>query len=159
MLKTKIWACFQKRLNFLPKNFSLTSQKYEFGNGVRDPGSGKKLFRISEPGPGVKKAPNTGSGSATLPFTPQKLSLSSQKYKLGIRDPRIRKKPIPDHRSRSQKGTGSRIRIPNVAKKGGKKLKIVFLSSWIGSRDPRSGSGKTYSGSRMWCNYNKNLLT
>jgi hypothetical protein len=33
-------------------------------SGIRDPGSGKKLFRI--PDPGVKKAPNPGSGSATL---------------------------------------------------------------------------------------------
>ncbi len=34
----------------------------------------------------------------------------------GIRDPRsgIRKKPIPDPRSRGQKGTGSRIRIRNT---------------------------------------------
>ena len=55
------------------------------GSEIRDPE--KNLFRISEPGPGVKKAPNTGSGSATLLFTPQKLSLSSQKYKLEIRDP------------------------------------------------------------------------
>ncbi len=29
------------------------------GSGIRDPGSGKNLFRI--PDPGVKKAPNPGS--------------------------------------------------------------------------------------------------
>ncbi len=34
------------------------------GPGIRDPGSGKNLFRI--PDPGVKKAPDPGSGSATL---------------------------------------------------------------------------------------------
>jgi hypothetical protein len=34
------------------------------GSGIRDPGSGKNLFRI--PDPGVKKAPDLGSGSATL---------------------------------------------------------------------------------------------
>jgi hypothetical protein len=34
------------------------------GFGIRDPGSGKNLFRI--PDPGVKKAPDPGSGSATL---------------------------------------------------------------------------------------------
>jgi hypothetical protein len=49
----------------------------------------------------------------------QKLSLSSQKYGSGIRDPRsgIRKKPIadPGSESRGQKGTGSRIRIRNIA--------------------------------------------
>jgi hypothetical protein len=38
---------------------------------VWDPGSGKNLFRIPDPGsripdPGVKKAPDPGSGSATL---------------------------------------------------------------------------------------------
>jgi hypothetical protein len=46
----------------------------------------------------------------------QKLSLSSQKYGFGIRDPRsgIRKKPIPDPGSRGQKGTGSRIPDPEA---------------------------------------------
>jgi hypothetical protein len=39
----------------------------------------------------------------------KKLSLSSQKYRIGIRDPGFDKKPIPDPGSRSQKGTGSRI--------------------------------------------------
>jgi hypothetical protein len=34
------------------------------GSGIRDPGSGKNLFR--NPDPGVKKAPDTGSESATL---------------------------------------------------------------------------------------------
>ncbi len=36
------------------------------GSGIRDPRSGilKNLFRI--PDPGVKKAPDPGSGSATL---------------------------------------------------------------------------------------------
>ncbi len=57
---------------FLPKKLSLSSQKYGFGirdprSGIRDPRSGirdKNLFRI--PDPGVKKAPDPGSGSATL---------------------------------------------------------------------------------------------
>ncbi len=46
---------------------------------------------------------------------PQKLSLRSQKYGFGIRDPRsgIRKKPIPDPGSRGQKGTGPRIPDPD----------------------------------------------
>jgi hypothetical protein len=34
------------------------------GSGIRDPGSGKNPSRI--PDPGVKKAPDPGSGSATL---------------------------------------------------------------------------------------------
>jgi hypothetical protein len=42
-------------------------------------------------------------------FLPKKLSLSSQTYGFGIRDPgsEIREKPIPDLGSRGQKGTGS----------------------------------------------------
>jgi hypothetical protein len=53
-------------------------------------------------------------------FLPKKLSLSSQKYEFGIRNPRsgIRNKPIPDPGSRRQKGPnpGSRIRIRNTEK-------------------------------------------
>ncbi len=36
------------------------------GSGIRDPGSGKNLFPSRIPDPGVKKAPDPGSGSATL---------------------------------------------------------------------------------------------
>jgi hypothetical protein len=44
-------------------------------------------------------------------FLPKQLSICSQNYGFGIRDPRsgIRKKPILDPGSRGQKGTGSRI--------------------------------------------------
>ncbi len=41
------------------KKLSLSSQKYRFG--IRDPWSGKNLFRI--PDPGVKKAPDPGSAT------------------------------------------------------------------------------------------------
>jgi hypothetical protein len=61
MLKKKFGPIFKELLKFLPKNFSICSQIYGFG--IRDPG--KNLFRI--PDPGVKKAPDPGSGSATLP--------------------------------------------------------------------------------------------
>jgi hypothetical protein len=44
---------------------SLSSQKNGFG--IRDPTSRKNLFRI--PDPGVRKAPDPGSGSATLGIT------------------------------------------------------------------------------------------
>ncbi len=43
---------------------------------------------------------------STQNFLPKKLSLSSQKYGFGIRDPGSGK-PIPDPGSRGQKGTGS----------------------------------------------------
>jgi hypothetical protein len=52
LLKKKIWAKFQRiieLLNFMQK-LSLSSQKYGFGI----------------PDPGVKKAPDPGSGSTTL---------------------------------------------------------------------------------------------
>jgi hypothetical protein len=64
-----------------------------------------------------------------------KLSLSSQKYGFGIRDPgseiRDPEKPIPDPGSRGQKGTGSRIRIRNTAKKitskGTSRQEFIYL--------------------------------
>jgi hypothetical protein len=62
MLKKKIWANIQRIFEVFPKKFSICSQIYGFG--IRDPGSGKNLFRI--PDPGVKKAPDPGSGSATM---------------------------------------------------------------------------------------------
>jgi hypothetical protein len=55
MLKKKIWANFPRIIELLPKKLSLSS---------REPGSGKNLFWI--PDPGVQKAPDPGSGSATL---------------------------------------------------------------------------------------------
>ncbi len=57
--KTKIWANFQGIIEHFTKNFSKSSQKYGFG--IRDPGSGKNLFRSPDPGPGVKKAPEPWS--------------------------------------------------------------------------------------------------
>ncbi len=60
MPKKKIWAKFQRILEVFTQKLSLSSQKYRFG--IRDPE--KNLFRI--PDPGVKKAPDPGSGSATL---------------------------------------------------------------------------------------------
>jgi hypothetical protein len=43
----------------IPVTCRTSSQKYGFG--IRDPGSGKNLFRI--PDPGVKKAPDPGSAT------------------------------------------------------------------------------------------------
>jgi hypothetical protein len=36
----------------------------DLGSGIRDPGSGKNLFRITDPG--VKKAPDPGSATLLL---------------------------------------------------------------------------------------------
>ncbi len=49
-------------LNFLPKNLSLSSKNMGLGSGIN-------LFRIPDPGPGIKKAPDPWSGSATLKNT------------------------------------------------------------------------------------------
>jgi hypothetical protein len=65
MLKKKIWANFQRMVEvFTQKNVQYALKYMGLGSGIRDPGSGKNLFRI--PDPGVKKAPDPGSGSATL---------------------------------------------------------------------------------------------
>jgi hypothetical protein len=60
VLKKKIWANFQKIIELSTQKIVSKFSKI----WVWDPGSGKNLFRI--PDPGVKKAPDPGSGSATL---------------------------------------------------------------------------------------------
>ncbi len=77
MLKKKIWANFQRITELFIQKLSLSSQKYGFG--IRDPRSGKNLFRI--PDPGVKKAPDPGSGSATLSVSRSTLTLSTTQDK------------------------------------------------------------------------------
>jgi hypothetical protein len=62
--KKKFGPIYKELKKFLPKKLSLRSQKYGWRFRIRDPESGKNLFRI--PDSGVKKAPDPGSGSATL---------------------------------------------------------------------------------------------
>ncbi len=62
VLKKKIWANFQRIIELFTQKIVTKLSKIWFG--IRDQGSGKSLFRI--PDPGVKKAPDPGSGSATL---------------------------------------------------------------------------------------------
>jgi hypothetical protein len=69
VLKNKIWDNFQKIIELFTKKIVkklLKIWSWDPGSGIRDPGSGKNLFRI--PDPGVKKhpIPDPGSGSATL---------------------------------------------------------------------------------------------
>jgi hypothetical protein len=59
----KIWANFQGILELFNQKIVNKLSKI----WVWYPGSEKNLFRI--PDPGVKKAPDPGSGSATLPLT------------------------------------------------------------------------------------------
>ncbi len=53
MLKTKIWPRFQRIIELFIQKFVTKVSKY--GLGIRDPGSEKDLFRIPDPGPGVKR--------------------------------------------------------------------------------------------------------
>jgi hypothetical protein len=63
MLEKIFWTNLQRIIEVLRKiNFHLAIKNIEFG--LRDPRSGKNLFLISDPG--VKKATDPGSGSATL---------------------------------------------------------------------------------------------
>jgi hypothetical protein len=58
VLKKKIWANFQRIIELLTKKVVkklLKIWSWDPGSGIRDPGSGKNLFRI--PDPGVKKYP------------------------------------------------------------------------------------------------------
>ncbi len=67
---------------------------------------------IPDPGPRIQKQQQKRGVRKLVDISlPKKLSLSSQKYGSGIRDP---EKPIPDPGSRGRKGTGSRIRIRNT---------------------------------------------
>jgi hypothetical protein len=60
VLKKKIWANFQRIIELFAQKIVAKLSKV----WVWDRGSGKNLFLI--PNPGVKKAPDQGSGSATL---------------------------------------------------------------------------------------------
>jgi hypothetical protein len=64
ILKKRIWANFQRIIELCTQKIVTMLSKYGFG--IRDLRSGIRinLFRI--PDPGVKKAPDPGSGSATL---------------------------------------------------------------------------------------------
>jgi hypothetical protein len=63
MLKKNFFADFQRIIELFTQKFFTKLSKLWFW----DPGSGKNPFRI--PDPGVKKAPDPGSGSAALIFS------------------------------------------------------------------------------------------
>ncbi len=62
VLKKKIWANFQRIMELFTQKIVKVLKNMGLGSEIRDPK--KNLFRI--PDPGVKKAPDPGSGSATL---------------------------------------------------------------------------------------------
>jgi len=64
VLKKKIWANFQRIIELFTENIVkklLKIWSWDPGSGIRDPGSGKNLFRIPDPGSRGQKAPNPGS--------------------------------------------------------------------------------------------------
>jgi hypothetical protein len=64
VLKKKIWANFQRIIELFTKKIVkklLKIWSWGPGSGIRDPGSGKNLFRIPDPGSRGQKAPNPGS--------------------------------------------------------------------------------------------------
>jgi hypothetical protein len=67
MLKKKIWASFQIIKELFTRKIVTKLSKiwvWDPGSEILEPGFGKNRFRI--PDPQVKKAPDLGSGSATL---------------------------------------------------------------------------------------------
>jgi hypothetical protein len=74
MLKKKNWGTYQRIVELFTQKIVTKLSKI----WVWDPGSGLNLFRI--PDPGVKKAPDLGSGSATLQKSKNMLS-SKHKFK------------------------------------------------------------------------------
>jgi hypothetical protein len=69
MPKKEIWPSFRRIIELFTQKFVSKLLKLY----VWDPGSGINLFRILEPGPGVKKAPDPGSRSATQALDINKL--------------------------------------------------------------------------------------
>ncbi len=61
MLKKKT---FQRIIELFTQKIGQALKNMGLESGIRDPGSGTNLFRI--PDPGIKKAPDPGSGPATL---------------------------------------------------------------------------------------------
>ncbi len=62
VLKKKIWSNFHRIIELFTQKIVTKLSKvwvWDPGSEIRDPGSGKNLFRI--PDPGVKKAPDPGS--------------------------------------------------------------------------------------------------
>jgi hypothetical protein len=55
----QIFKRFKNYRTFYSKNCHHALKNMGFGSGIRDPGSGKNLFRI--PDPGIKKAPDPGN--------------------------------------------------------------------------------------------------
>jgi hypothetical protein len=69
VLKKTIWANFQRIIELFTKKIVkklLKIWSWDPGSEIQDPGSGKNLFRILDPGVKKHLIPDPGSGSATL---------------------------------------------------------------------------------------------
>jgi hypothetical protein len=58
VVKRKIWANFQRIMELFTQKIVTKLSKiwiWDPGSGIRDPGSGKNLFRIPDPGPRGQK--------------------------------------------------------------------------------------------------------
>ncbi len=63
-MKKKIWANLQRIIELFTQKIDIRLSKiwvWDPGSETRDPGLGKNLLRI--PDPGAKKAPDPGSGT------------------------------------------------------------------------------------------------
>jgi hypothetical protein len=79
VLQKKFFANFHRIIELFTKKICQKAlQNMVLGSGIRDPGSGKNPFRI--PDPGVKKAPDPGSGSATLVCSESTGSVENRHY-------------------------------------------------------------------------------
>jgi hypothetical protein len=70
VLKKKIWANFQRIIELFTQQIVKKLSKI----WIWDPGSGKNLFRIPDPGSKRHRIPDPGSGSATLLFVKNSLA-------------------------------------------------------------------------------------
>jgi hypothetical protein len=61
LVKKNFWANLQRIIELSTQKIVIKLSKiwgWDPGSEIQDPGSGKNLFRIPDPGPGVKKAPD-----------------------------------------------------------------------------------------------------
>jgi hypothetical protein len=84
VLKKKIWASFQRIIELFTQKIVNKLSKiwiWDPGSEIRNPGSGKNLFRI--PDPGVKKAPDPGS-RIRIRNTASQMNFANFKQKITI---------------------------------------------------------------------------
>jgi hypothetical protein len=79
MLKKKIWASFQRIIELFTQKFVTKLSKiwvWVPGSEIRN-----NLFRIPDPGPGVKKAPDPGSATLNATQNDRRSGINHSDYK------------------------------------------------------------------------------